>query len=104
MKNASAVQIPDLSGSNEYPTDRDIVAALAGELMSACVRVSMTSRPDIFIDYSAHVDSICCRFFYDGWVSGYSGKSINVSLKGAGAAGKIRALIMQVEALGEVSA
>lgn len=91
------------------PTEREIVAALAGELMSAAVRVSMSAVPDLFVNYHPHVQCLDIDIYIDGWRSGMSCGDLPEEHRGKvyvdedDSAEKIHCLIMKVEALGEVS-
>lgn len=106
----SAVKIPDLSGSTEYPSDKEIVAAVAGELMRTAVRVSMSAVADIFVRHHPHVSELECHIFVDGWK--HTNRCVdlpqecraNIYLDRDGAVEALTDLIKRVEALGEVSA
>ncbi len=85
-------------------TEKYIVAALAGELMSVALRVSMSAVPDVFVSYHPHCGHLDFSMYVNGW-----GREVQqdiyeiVELKREGAAEKLHCLIMKVEALGEVS-
>lgn len=102
MKNVTALQLPDLSRSNEYPTDSDIVAALAGELMSACVRVS---KGRIYAECEFNHLDYCVSCEVINSVISWTDPVISsvIGLANNSAAEHLADLIKRVDALGEVS-
>jgi len=98
----NAVKIHDLSGSNEYPSDNDIIAALAGELMSACIRVSdgfiYADFEFISLDHCVRCEVINTRISWTDQVI-----CSVIGLTGNSAAEELTDLIKRVEALGGVA-
>lgn len=96
--------------NQKYPSDNEIVAAVAGELMSTAVRVSMCAVADVFVMYHAHVSELECHIFVDGWK--HTNRRVDlpqecrasIYLDRDGAVEALTDLIQRVEALGEVSA
>ncbi len=42
-------------------------ADIIGEITSLAVHISETQQPDIFVEYSGHVDTVKIRIYSKGW-------------------------------------
>lgn len=93
----------------EYkPTKQEIIATMAGELMSAAVRASEGRKIDVFVEYGPHCNQLDFRAFVNGWSIASSTKDLppehkeSVDLEHPMAVDRLDMLIKKIEAL-EVS-